>query len=47
MQMTLEETNQMRSVLQAIILGLPSDLSENETADFRFFVQKLQETNFF
>lgn len=38
----------LAETLEAIISGAPtSELSANEAADFRFFVQKLQETGFF
>jgi hypothetical protein len=47
MGLDLEETSFMANILQAIISGARSDLSANEAADFRFFVEKLQETGFF
>lgn len=42
-----EEMARMGAVLQAIVSGQDSGLTANEAADFRFFVQKLQETGFF
>ncbi|CAD5231763.1 unnamed protein product [Bursaphelenchus xylophilus] len=42
------EVANMAAVLEAIVSGAPTAaLSANEAADFRFFVQKLQETGFF
>ena len=34
-------------VMEGILNGNNGELSPNEAADFRFFVQKLQETGFF
>lgn len=46
--MTETEVERMREILDAIVLGLPSNgLGENESSDFKFFVQKLKETHFF
>lgn len=42
-----EEIARMGAVLEAIVSGQNSGLTPNEAADFRFFVQKLQETGFF
>ncbi|KAL7073567.1 hypothetical protein ACQ4LE_007297 [Meloidogyne hapla] len=48
MKMSPNELARMASVLQAIISSDEnSGFTPNEAADFRFFVQKLQETGFF
>ncbi|KAI6189757.1 Prohormone-4 [Aphelenchoides bicaudatus] len=47
MKMTDEEIQTMHEILQAIALGLPSSLNDNEASDFRFFAQQLKQTNFF
>ncbi|KAI1720675.1 low-density lipoprotein receptor domain class A domain-containing protein [Ditylenchus destructor] len=46
-RLTPEEIQRMADVLEAIMSGLSSELSPDEASDFRFFVQKLQETGFF
>lgn len=47
LKMTDEEVKNLRKILEAIVIGQPSTLDENESADFRFFAQKLKETGFF
>ncbi|KHJ87256.1 hypothetical protein OESDEN_12974 [Oesophagostomum dentatum] len=47
MKFTEEETEHMMAVLDGILNGSTDELTSNEAADFRFFVQKLQETGFF
>jgi len=47
LKMTEEEVDNLRKILEAIVLGQPSSLNENESADFKFFAQKLKETGFF
>uniref|UniRef100_A0A1I7Z100 Prohormone-4 n=1 Tax=Steinernema glaseri TaxID=37863 RepID=A0A1I7Z100_9BILA len=47
MKLTEEETARLAEILDAIVSGSTSELTANEAADFRFFVQKLQETGFF
>jgi len=48
-EMNLDEDEAMRmaAVLESVVSGASSELSPNEAADFRFFVEKLQETGFF
>lgn len=41
------ETQHMLEVMEGILNGSTDELTSNEAADFRFFVQKLQETGFF
>ncbi|CAB3398846.1 unnamed protein product [Caenorhabditis bovis] len=41
------ETQHMLEVMEGILNGSTDELTSNESADFRFFVQKLQETGFF
>lgn len=45
--LTEDEIEKMTMVLAEIVSGSNAGLSTNEAADFRFFVQKLQETGFF
>ncbi|VDK57794.1 unnamed protein product [Gongylonema pulchrum] len=47
MGMTEEEVKKMAEVLIGTASGFNAGLTMNEAADFRFFVQKLQETGFF
>nr|CDJ80964.1 Prohormone-4 [Haemonchus contortus] len=47
MKLSDEETEHMIAVLEGILNGSTDELTSNEAADFRFFVQKLQETGFF
>jgi hypothetical protein len=47
MKLGHEEMARMGTILAAIVSGENSGLTPNEAADFRFFVQKLQETGFF
>lgn len=47
MKLGPEEMERMATILQSIVSGENSGLTSNEAADFRFFVQKLQETGFF
>uniref|UniRef100_A0A7E4V533 Prohormone-4 n=1 Tax=Panagrellus redivivus TaxID=6233 RepID=A0A7E4V533_PANRE len=49
MKLTEDELMKMMSVMDAITSGAggSTDLSANESADFRFFAQKLRETGFF
>lgn len=49
MKLTDEELTKMLTVMNDIVNGdgTNSDMSANEAADFRFFVQKLRDTGFF
>ncbi|CAI4222565.1 unnamed protein product [Auanema sp. JU1783] len=47
MGFTEDEINHMMMVLEGILNGSTEELTSNEAADFKFFVQKLQETGFF
>lgn len=49
MHLTEEEMSKMTLVLEAIVSGqiAETELTSDEAGDFRFFVQKLQETGFF
>ncbi|CAJ0938833.1 unnamed protein product, partial [Mesorhabditis belari] len=42
-----QEEQGMIGVFEGILNGTPEELTANEASDFRFFVQKLQETGFF
>ncbi|VDL82572.1 unnamed protein product [Nippostrongylus brasiliensis] len=42
MKLSEEETMHMMAVLEGILNGSTDELTSNEAADFRFFVQKLQ-----
>ncbi|KAK6039902.1 hypothetical protein COOONC_22593 [Cooperia oncophora] len=42
MKLSDEETEHMIAVLEGILNGSTDELTSNEAADFRFFVQKLQ-----
>ncbi|CAJ0582278.1 unnamed protein product, partial [Mesorhabditis spiculigera] len=42
-----EDDDGMVGVFEGVLSGNPEQLTANEAADFRFFVQKLQETGFF
>lgn len=42
MKLSEEETTHMMMVLEGILSGSTDELTSNEAADFRFFVQKLQ-----
>lgn len=42
MKLSEEETAHMMLVLEGILSGSTDELTSNEAADFRFFVQKLQ-----
>lgn len=48
MSLKPDETRQLANVLQSVLVaGATSELTPDEAGDFRFFVQKLQETGFF
>uniref|UniRef100_A0A915D8N0 Prohormone-4 n=1 Tax=Ditylenchus dipsaci TaxID=166011 RepID=A0A915D8N0_9BILA len=47
MKLEPQEIERMANVLESIVSGSTSELSADEAGDFRFFVQKLQETGFF
>ncbi|VDO33875.1 unnamed protein product [Haemonchus placei] len=47
MKLSDEETEHMIAVLEGILNGSTDELTSNEAADFRFFVQKLQVTRDF
>ncbi|VDN59752.1 unnamed protein product, partial [Dracunculus medinensis] len=47
MGLSRSEIEKMTMLMAEIVLGSNSGLTLNEAADFRFFVQKLQETGFF
>ncbi|TKR87457.1 hypothetical protein L596_011852 [Steinernema carpocapsae] len=47
MKLTEEEMARLAEILDSIVSGSSTELTANEAADFRFFVQKLQETGFF
>lgn len=49
MEMNLKpvEIEKLAEVLEAIASGANSELTPDEAGDFRFFVEKLQETGFF
>ncbi|PIO77707.1 hypothetical protein TELCIR_00198 [Teladorsagia circumcincta] len=44
MKLSDEETEHMIAVLEGILNGSTDELTSNEAADFRFFVQKLQKS---
>ncbi|CAI2353908.1 unnamed protein product [Caenorhabditis sp. 36 PRJEB53466] len=47
MKLDENESQHMLEVMEGILNGSTDELTSNEAADFRFFVQKLQETGFF
>ncbi|MFH4982578.1 hypothetical protein AB6A40_009287 [Gnathostoma spinigerum] len=47
MNMSPSEVTKMAEMMEEIVSGSNAGLTSNEANDFRFFVQKLQETGFF